>query len=81
MLSTGKTLNGIGWALGFYNIFQAGKNLYTGERTGVEGWFEFGLAIGSTVTGPYGAAASLGYEVGKLHPLRAIGIDATKWFK
>jgi hypothetical protein len=78
-ISAGKILKGAGMILGAYSIVQSTLNLKS-DRS-VKGWFELGLSIGSTITGAYGAAASLGYEVGKLHPLKLIGIDATRWFK
>ncbi len=78
-ISAGKILKGAGMILGAYSIVQSTLNLKS-DRS-VKGWSELGLSIGSTITGAYGAVASLGYEIGKLHPLKLIGIDATRWFK
>jgi len=77
----GKLLKVGGVALAAFNSIISIYNLTSGKTSGLKGYFEAGLSIVSTITGPYGVAASLGYEVGKLHPLKLIGIDATKWFK
>jgi RHS repeat-associated protein len=77
----GKTLKFVSRTLGVISVGISMNSYINGNINEYELGSDLVMSGVGVLGGAYGAAASLGYEVGKLHPLKLIGIDATKWFK
>lgn len=80
--SAGKVLKGTGFVAGAFSFYQSAKGLILEGNYSIKSFMETGIGVWGWLGGSYGAAASLGYEVGKLKPLKAIfGFDSEKFVR